>query len=160
MEFIATDRRRLQRKAERRRRREIVEVKEEKRRREKNVITYAYNVVRKKTATIVIITLHLLKLNSRIVNKKTYYRLHSCKKINVINPTCQKIKKSFFCILKNSLCLKRILHFQQNSPQPYCRDSTRPVCLLHKHSYPWRCKGYREAQERGTCLCTYCPCLQ
>ena len=88
MEFIATDRRRVQRKAERRKSREIVEVKEEKRR-EKNVFTYAYNVVRKKTATIVIITLHLLKLNSRIVNKKTYYRLHSCKKINVINPTCQ-----------------------------------------------------------------------
>ena len=61
MEFIATDRRRVQRKAERRRSREIVEVKEEKRRREKNVFTYAYNVVRKTTATIVIIMLHLLK---------------------------------------------------------------------------------------------------
>ena len=62
MEFIATDRRRVRRKAERRRSREIVEVKEEKRRRIKNVFTYAYNVVRKTTATIVIIMLYLLKI--------------------------------------------------------------------------------------------------
>ena len=60
MEFIATDRRRVRRKAERRRSKEIVEVKEEKRR-EKNVFTYTYDVVRKTSATIVIIMLHLLK---------------------------------------------------------------------------------------------------